>query len=265
MRVWTSLRHYSRAIIQGIRHGRLIPVIQRYWNFRRADRAIANRLGLQVLAGPFAGMNYFRTPPGHHFSPKILGIYEKELHGSVESIFARQYDRVMNVGSAEGYYAVGFGRHFGSAQIFAYDISKREQALCAQLGQLNGLAERLHVSGECTSATLDENVRIGTLVVMDCEGCEEALLNPELSPNLVYADCLVEIHEAEGITILLEILKTRFAQTHDQQIIWSEKRNPDKYPELAFITDATVRYHAVVEREPRQAWLVMFAKAASSR
>src|SRR4051795_10844916 len=62
--------------------------------------------GLTVSGGPFAGLVYpDRTPIS--LVPKLLGIYERELHGAIEAAIRAQPDVIVNVGAADGYYAVG--------------------------------------------------------------------------------------------------------------------------------------------------------------
>jgi hypothetical protein len=128
--------HNFRALIKGIRTGRLIAMAQRYWEFARADQAVISRYGLVVRDGIFAGMQYARFPPGHHVAAKVLGVYERETAEFLRDAMRRSYDVIVNVGCAEGYYAVGLARHFANAKVFAFDIQRREQAFCARLAEL---------------------------------------------------------------------------------------------------------------------------------
>src|SRR6478672_6897407 len=64
--------------------------------------------GLVVQHGPFKGMKYPGVNSvGSALIPKLLGSYERELHPLIDSICAGQYDQVVDIGCAEGYYAVG--------------------------------------------------------------------------------------------------------------------------------------------------------------
>src|SRR3954451_18937011 len=70
------------------------------------------RHGLQVAHGPFAGMEYL---PGLEASSgdlvaKLLGTYERELHPVIEGWIAQPPAHMIDIGSAEGYYAVGLTR-----------------------------------------------------------------------------------------------------------------------------------------------------------
>ena len=82
---------------------------------RRARRvaAVTRRFvawhGLTVSGGPFAGLAYPDRAP-ISLVPKLLGIYERELHGAIEAAIRAQPGLIVNVGAADGYYAVGLAR-----------------------------------------------------------------------------------------------------------------------------------------------------------
>ena len=71
-----------------------------------------------MLAGPFAG----RALPARASSracsfsgPYQVGSFELELYPVIERIVAAQPEFVVNVGGAEGYYAVGLATPAGAA------------------------------------------------------------------------------------------------------------------------------------------------------
>jgi len=105
-----------------------------------------------VQFGPFAGM---RLPDesswsGGDGSSKLLGCYEQELHSTVEKAIARQPEVLINIGCAEGYYAVGLARRLPTAQVFAFDTDEKAQSICRLAAQLNGVENQLVIEGECT-------------------------------------------------------------------------------------------------------------------
>ena len=71
----------------------------------------------RVLNGPFQGMNFHSAASEGCLVPKLLGCYEQPLHPFLEAAFARDYDVVLNIGSAEGYYAVGLALRMPGARI----------------------------------------------------------------------------------------------------------------------------------------------------
>src|SRR5918997_1281919 len=77
---------------------------------------------LVVQAGPFRGMRYSPrltasdTLLSHTLLPKLVGCYEVELHDTLAAVFKRKYRQVINIGCAEGYYAVGLALNLPDVQ-----------------------------------------------------------------------------------------------------------------------------------------------------
>src|SRR5262245_60848059 len=104
---------------------------------RRIEGELAR--DLVVRRGPFAGMKYPSVARlGSACFPKLLGVYERELHPILNSIKDRRYTEILNIGCAEGYYAVGLAMWNPSAKVLAFDIDPRQTAFCADLAALNG-------------------------------------------------------------------------------------------------------------------------------
>lgn len=257
------IAHNLRGVIKGVRSGRLIAMVQRYLDFARADRAIAGKYGLVVRDGVFAGMQYALFPPGHHVAAKILGTYEREIAPFLRDAMGRSYDVIVNIGSAEGYYAVGLARHFAAAKVYAFDIQEREQAFCARLAALNAVADRVEVRGLCDHATLKSILSEKSLILIDCEGCEHDLLDPQHVPALLRTDMIVEIHDFGGSTRIMDATQSRFAASHHVQIAQSEPRDPAQIPALSAVRDTRIRHAAVLERDAPQRWCYLRARMES--
>ena len=61
-----------------------------------------------VQDGPFRGMEYKCDSIWGSKYPKLVGSYEFELQPIVRYLFQKKFDTVINIGAAEGYYAVGW-------------------------------------------------------------------------------------------------------------------------------------------------------------
>lgn len=64
----------------------------------------------RIFSGPFRGLFYVGESVGSSYFPKILGIYEKELHGILEANKLDSFDKIIVIGAGEGYYAVGLAK-----------------------------------------------------------------------------------------------------------------------------------------------------------
>jgi len=170
----------------------------------------------EVLYGPFKGMIYpeFRSF-GSSLVSKILGCYEKELHPLLERIKNNDYSSVVDIGCAEGYYAVGLAKIFPSAKIFAFDTNADALDFCQKMAKANSVEDRLETGGGCSTETL-KNLNLGkrALVVCDCEGFEKELFNENLAQFLSDHDILVEVHDYIDIEISTN-LRQVFSKTHD--------------------------------------------------
>lgn len=197
--------------------------------------------------GPFAGMHY-GTAGGWDLASKLIGSYEAELHQELERLIASGYDRVINVGCAEGYYAVGLGLRLPEAEIWAFDIDDRSQALCRRLAAENGVGHRVHVDGLCTPRHLGSLIVGRTLLVVDIEGAELSLLDPVATPELTEADLIVEFHDFIDPSISATLTR-RFAATHTCKLVNSVPRDPGHYDELRSLPWRD-QVDAVDERRP---------------
>lgn len=150
-----------------------------------------------VLSGPFAGMKYFNEVVWGPIEPRWLGTYEQELHPIIERIFQTNYSNVIDVGSAEGYYAVGLAVRFPLARVYSYDIDPWARSQQRRLARLNGV-DNLKIGKRCTSAELTDHISGRALLVCDIEGGEYDLLNPNETPALRKCDILVELHDHGG-------------------------------------------------------------------
>lgn len=185
-----------------------------------------------ILGGPFKGMRFSWKPWSEAFTvplPKFLGTYELELIPLIEAILQRPWGRIVDVGAADGYYAIGFALRIPGAKITAFEELEEGCRRLEELALLNGVASRVRVQGRCEAADLDEAVAEGgdVLVMMDVEGFELQLLDPKASPALLNAHILVEAHDCY-VPGVGETLVDRFRGTHRvTRISWAGRSLKD--------------------------------------
>jgi len=264
------------------------------WRTRgQAERLFAQRglthaatrlaAGLQdiVSAGPFRGLHYPRHRGDIVHLAKLLGAYERELHVAVERLILRQPRLIVNVGSGDGYYAVGLARRLSAAgvttRVVAVDPDPLAQRACRATARRNVVADMvvpmvrvdtamlerlLRQARAAESARLPEAPPSRSLVLVDAEGFEDALLDPVRAPALAQTDLLVETHDfaAPGVTARLT---ARFERTHDVERIEVAARDAADFPLLAG-EPAAVSAGLVDEfRHQPQSWLVLTARAVT--
>lgn len=183
------------------------------WRSVLLEATLVSRSGTKVLSGPFAGMDYpVRAAEGAR-AARLIGSYEASLAPVLETIIARAYPLVIDIGCAEGFYAVGLARRMPQSRILARDTSETAQALCRTLAEANAVTHRVEVGGAVTHADFALCQERPAVVICDIEGAEDALLDPAAAPGLLHADILVEVHEGQ-FPGLIARLSGRFASTH---------------------------------------------------
>ena len=204
-------------------------------------KSISARHGLVVQNGPFRNMRYPaevlapKKITRYALLPKIIGCYEAELHEILRLLTSRNYDRVVNIGCSEGYYAIGLSIRLPNAHVFAFDIDPLARQLCHRIARLNQVSDRVTIQGECTMHQLQELVGDSTLIICDCEGCELQLLRPDSVPCLLACDLIVELHDCFNPSTS-EVVTARFAQSHDTVVLARATRDPAFYPPLEGFT-----------------------------
>jgi precorrin-6B methylase 2 len=191
----------------------LLRTLGRWRSKVLANTFIAHH-GAQVLGGPFAGMAYASEAAEGALVPRLLGTYESELHPHLAAFAAAGVDTVVDVGCAEGYYAVGLARMMPGASVHAYDIDEAARLACAELAARNGVAGRVIVGGEFAPDGFEALAGRRVLVMVDAEGAEVDILQPALSPALGGMSIIVETHDLYRAGSLATITE-RFAPTHD--------------------------------------------------
>jgi precorrin-6B methylase 2 len=184
------------------------------WRSHVLANTFIHEQGARIWSGPFAGMEYVTQAAEGALIPRLLGTYESELHPHLTALVEQGLDCVIDVGCAEGYYAVGLARMAPQTTVYAYDIQERARLACADLAARNGVSERVIIGGEFAPDGFEAFAGRRVLVLVDAEGAELDILQPALSPVLGGMNVIVETHDLYRPGALLTMVE-RFAPTHD--------------------------------------------------
>ena len=230
-----------------------MPTISRYLPARFRRSVIAPRFlerlkkSQTVVGGPFKGMRYDGGAVCGAATPKILGVYESELAPFLLKWSVTPFNHIINVGAAEGYYAVGCAMLWSHATVTAFESSEEGRRLLTCNVAMNGLQARVKVMGHCGKEQLQAAVLTGqpSLVIMDVEGAEGYLLKPADIRGLGDAHIIVEIHD---------FIDSRLAKT-----VWSQLESSHVIEEVRTRTRTLRDFH-----EPRalslRLWLLPYLK-----
>jgi hypothetical protein len=222
------------------------------WRSRRVA-AVTRRFvawhGLEVSGGPFAGLEYpDRTPLS--LLPKLLGIYERELHGAIEEAVRSRPEAIVNIGAADGYYAVGLALRCPGASVIAFEADPTQRALLSQVAGINHVP--LQIERDASLDDLRTLAAYRTVFVVDCEGCEGALLDPDEVPLLRSSTIIVELHDFidPGVG---DAVVARFAGTHDIALIPTGPQPPARELALSEQRPGPMRWAVMTPRRAPRA------------
>ena len=201
------------------------------WRSVLIQNTLLQQQGTVVMQGPFAGMDFLpQSAEGCHIA-KLLGCYEQPLQPFIEQAITNAYPTILNIGCAEGYYAVGMAKRMPNTQVLAFDLNPKAQEVCAALAQKNAVSDRVKVGALFKPEDFEIHRNQKVLVLCDIEGAENELLNPEAAPALKGMDIIVESHECliPGIT---KVLIDKFKDTHQITLINDDgQRNLQQAPQ----------------------------------
>lgn len=185
-------------------------------------------LGSSVMSGPFTGMKFERKCGD---ISKLLGTYELELHDVFSKLKNRNYSRIIDIGAAEGYYAVGVTRWNSNCSVIAFEANPELHKKISYLAKINNATSKIQIRGFCDVEQLNDmgdNLN-GAFLIVDIEGYEKELLDPRIIPLLQKSTILVETHDHE-VPGCYDTIIERFQNTHEISVYKSRPRVIDEYP-----------------------------------
>jgi len=224
------------------------------------------RTGCTVLQGPFKGMHYAEDSQGSAYIPKLLGIYERELSSIIEEIISKTPKSIVDIGAAEGYYAIGLARRLPNTKIVAFEMEAKGSEKLLMMAEANEVNDRIELHGKCEVDCLESaiNSNASSVIICDVEGYETELLDPGKVPSLKFVSILVEVHDfiIDGIT---DKLYQRFNITHDIKRIWEQPRSVSDFPwrtlGTAILPKSYLKWSVSEWRPVRMSWLWMTPRA----
>lgn len=195
---------------------------------------------------------------------KLLGIYEDELYPIIEKEVSNNHDVVVNYGCAEGYYGIGIAIKLPNTRVVMFDLNKDTLDIAKENAQLNGVTN-VEFSSQCNDLEYLESILRdykNPLIIMDCEGYEDLMLDPVSVPSLSRSTVIVEMHDCLYPN-LTDRLVHKFNDIHDLEGITQGTKNLHIEPILEF--SDTDKFIIANENRPRTMhWVYMVPKAEES-
>ena len=231
------------------------------WRSVLIQNTLLKQQGTVVMEGPLKGLDFLsESAEGCHIA-KLLGCYEQPLLPYIEEAIQANYPTILNVGCAEGYYAVGMARRMPSTKVLAFDLNPKAQETCTRLATKNNVADRVTVGALFNPEDFANYANQKVLVLCDIEGAEGELLNPALSPALKGMDIIMESHDCLIPSITQEMIN-RFKDSHTITLVEDNGQRqlqnaPKWFNNLAHLDQLLATWEW---RSGPTPWLVMKAK-----
>ena len=205
-----------------------------------------------VLGGTFHAAVLFLVAAGLQL---VFGV-QKIVNLACGSFYA--------LGAYFGITAVGLALKLPSADVIAFDTNPEALRLLRELAALNGVGSRMDARLECTPSVLGTLAVGKTLIICDVEGAEGDLFSAGNVPALATADAIIETHDDQipGIT---QRLIARFVDTHKIEVVFHERKEPGRYPQLAALSASEAMFLLDEKRVPDQCWLRLLSYARRDR
>lgn len=263
--VSSALFRISQIALDRNQHFRLPPGQTPVGSDEQVENSGTNE-ELTVAEGVCRGLRYPRPfTHGSIFEGKLAGTYESEIHSLLEKkLHSRGYRVLVDIGSAEGYYAVGLALRAPAMMVYAFDTEPLARRLLAELAAHNGVADRVFPCALFAPHTFSVFAwEDRSLVICDCEGYEAQLFGEDAVSSLAETDLLIELHQQETVDIR-EKLEALFRRSH--RITYIPVTPPiEKFLRLRPTTDAGISNEALyrlVDEQRTQSfgWLFLEAK-----
>jgi len=171
----------------------------------RLGQVLSDHFDNTVAYGPFKGLVLSDTSwwGAADRGSMLLGFYEKEVLDSLEA-FSKDRDTFIDIGAADGYYAIGAVASGLFSKSFCFELSEEGQAAIAKNAERNSAAGKVQIFGEAregfvSGITEKFAIDLGkTVFLFDIEGAEFHVVNETFLQEVRHAALIIEIHDWEA-------------------------------------------------------------------
>ena len=232
-----------------------------FYNLTKNYNNFINSIGTNIINGPFKGMKYISESVGSCHMPKILGIYENEIYPILLN-FLSNSDLFVDIGAAEGYYAVGSAIKYPNLNVIAFEMDKTGRQYISNLKKRNNVdnVEIRKKFSDVDFFSIQKSAYNRITYLIDIEG-EEINIFSKYHNHFNNSYFIIEIHDRVSNKIE-SYLKRFYSNTHNTYIIPIKDKSisdlPIKIPTLLKLFKNKLIYkHLLSEwREYEQSFLV---------
>ena len=219
-----------------------------------------------VAYGPFSGMKLNENVwwSKNDRITQTLGIYEDHVLKKICLFASQGATKFIDVGAADGYFAVGVAFSKIYPQVVAFEIEAEGQKRILENAKANNCEDKLLVCGEANieliaRETKDINT---TTVLIDIEGAEYDFLGEQMLETLSKSYVICELHPwmVEDGSRVQKSLLDRAKVFFNIEVIKRDSYNPNSFPEFDGLTDEERLIAVGEDRSKNMQWLVCTPK-----
>lgn len=163
------------------------------------SKRLFKKLNGNVAYGFFKGMKlpYSMSWGAPDQASMLVGLYEKEVLDVISSA-PDHCTKLIDLGAADGYYAIGTTLKGKFKKAICYEMSEQRRDIIKQNAVLNGVSKKIDIRGQANADFLNEfkdEELSKCFFLIDIEGDEFALLSKANLLRLSKSHILVEIHD----------------------------------------------------------------------
>ena len=208
-----------------------------------------------VKYGPFKGLRLDRNTwwGKLDLGSQCLGLYEKEILNLIESTPAGHYSTFIDIGAADGYYAIGMLVSAKINKTICFELTEKGRAVIAENWKNNHSPGELTILGAANAesfATLKADDLSNAFVLVDVEGAEFDLLTDDVLHQLKACTIVIEIHHwIDNFLDQYNAFLRNASRYFELETIARVERETSNLPELRDFTDDS-RLLLTSERRP---------------
>lgn len=221
-----------------------------------------------VRYGPFSGMHISDDSwwAVRDFGAMLLGIYEKEVLDHLSNM-PETHSVFIDIGAADGYYAMGLLRSGRYCKAICYEASEKGRLAIAKNAAMNQVADKVEIHGAADNSfcleLLGTSIDLSTCVLLcDIEGGEFEIFRSEVLSSFQGSYLIIETHDRffENGDELMSRLIGEASQYFKVSVLRTGSRDFSPYRETWHLTDTDRWLIASEGRSYMMSWLLLSPK-----
>lgn len=235
-------KHTFSKLVSGLFRRFSIPTELRITK-TEVNHELVNRFSNRVQHGQFKGLDLASDVWWgiHDSGSKILGQYESHVLKQIVDL-SKFYNHFVDIGAADGYYAVGVLKSGIFDKSVCFEISEKGRKVIENNSIINGVRDKIDILGVATSNELYKilSETPPSVILCDVEGAEYNILSDEVLGASKQSSFIIETHKSHD--------PSEYNSLHDKLLLRASKyfnvallkrENPDIYSfrELDLLSD----------------------------